>query len=718
MLKDNTITRQQEEEEKNTAIDFAGITENNVDPTTTQGQIQVQDTNTLTDEQIQALVDLEEYKQKYDAPVTAAALGALRGASLGISDQAITRLGIMKPEELQAIKDESPVLSTTGQVAGTLAATLLPAGLGVGIAAKGAATAGAGAQRLTSRALASILKGSGNRALATRIIQNSIPAAAGSAVSGSLYSLGQLISEDALGSTSLNAENIVSYMSSGALISGAVGGMLGAAIPASSTALKKLKGKASELRGKTKKIGGDLLTSEDAAMTLFGLPDSEKARLVQDFPDIVEKMPGFLIRKGEMGLFSKSGTVYGNLLKVNREAIGSMNRIADSLESSATNNPAISRKIAAFKKKLHVLRDPKKHLKNRQEIVDMAHELARETPSELGEALINSVEDFNITTLVQRPFASKINKALTNDIFQVLKHKVYDVVADGVRRAKVLFAVEDASRKAAKEMAASVTKFIAPATTDPSKIATAIRSSGALLGSQLSTIKDPETGKESKPKDKQEAIRNIQTNIEDFKNNPEKLQNRLIKNTIGLASTAPKIAAEIRETGTRAAAFLAQKFPTKPINEDNPLLTRLTNYRRTLSTAEVADLEKYMQAIENPISVVQDFGDGVMTPQGVEVLKAVYPSIYTELQHKLIEKISTTKQEFPYEKRLQANLLFGLPSDYSLTPKAITSLQSAHIAETASPQHQTVKPTVTGIGKLDRAGRSETETERIARGEN
>jgi len=166
-----------------------------------------------------------------EQPLLAAGAAAARGATFGLSDVAAEAFGLA--EKFKALKEANPVASTIGEIGGTIAsAVALPGGGLVG----GAAKLGQAGASLAERAIASsVIKGAaelGGTSLAADIAKRSAAKAftTGTAgfVEGSLYGLGQTISEAALGDPSEAAEHLVSNIGFAGLINGAFMGTGGA----------------------------------------------------------------------------------------------------------------------------------------------------------------------------------------------------------------------------------------------------------------------------------------------------------------------------------------------------------------------------------------------------------------------------------------------------------------------------------------------------------
>jgi hypothetical protein len=204
-----------------------------------------------------------------DREVAAGAAGLARGLSVGLSDVALTKTGLVAPETLKGLKEANPVTSTATEVAGTAAGLLLP-GLGEANAVRGVAEAG----NLAARGVEAVA-GAGRLANATGAVARGV-------TEGGLYGLGNVLSEDALGDTQLTADKLAASVGLGALLGGggsALAEAIGAAAKpvlrkgaeAAADALEALPGQVqSAAEGRALKAAGF------SKATLKGLGNSEE----------------------------------------------------------------------------------------------------------------------------------------------------------------------------------------------------------------------------------------------------------------------------------------------------------------------------------------------------------------------------------------------------------------------------------------------------------
>lgn len=186
---------------------------------------------------VQDYKDAQTYGSGVANPVEAFAAGAARTSTFGLSDQLLTKTGAVKPETLAGLKKYNPISSTAGDIAGIGGSILAAPELSpVGAVAK----MGQGVTEALAPAL------SESAPLVGKILGQAGAGAAGSAVEGAAYGLGQSVTEQALGDPDLNAQKLLSNVGYGALWGGAIGGLLKggeAAAPAVVDAAKDSLGK-------------------------------------------------------------------------------------------------------------------------------------------------------------------------------------------------------------------------------------------------------------------------------------------------------------------------------------------------------------------------------------------------------------------------------------------------------------------------------------------
>lgn len=189
--------------------------------------------------------DAEEYEYEKKAleyntipqEIITGAEGALRGATVGLSDLALTKSGLVDEESLKMRQEVNPFISGAGELTGALAPlpTKAPALLkGLGAPTRAIDKLG----RRTEKIARGLTKSRAPKTL-------SEAAAIGSrgAIEGAVYSGASNLSEQALGDPQFNGEIFASAVTDGLVFGGGAGSVLGAAPRAAEIAVRKIKQK-------------------------------------------------------------------------------------------------------------------------------------------------------------------------------------------------------------------------------------------------------------------------------------------------------------------------------------------------------------------------------------------------------------------------------------------------------------------------------------------
>jgi hypothetical protein len=256
-----------------------------------------------------------EFAEAGEKPVLASAVSALRGATLGLSDVALKQTGLLSEQELQDLQTANPTASVLGEVAGTVAPTLLSGGAGLvgrtavsklvaqGMAkeAAEAAVAKMGTSVVNKVAAASPAAlaesfGSlvGTKAAAklsgttSEVIKEAVKLGVGSSVEGALYGTGKLISEDQLGNAEFNAENLLATIGESAVTGGVFGGATSLAGSGLKATYKQIMGDSKKKLAQTfvNQVEGDDLFKEQIRKRFEGTDNIDQGLIALKDPEI------------------------------------------------------------------------------------------------------------------------------------------------------------------------------------------------------------------------------------------------------------------------------------------------------------------------------------------------------------------------------------------------------------------------------------------------
>lgn len=278
--------------------------------------------------------------------------------------------------------------------------------------------------------------------------------------------------------------------------------------------------------------------------------------------------------------------------------------------------------------------------------------------------------------------------------------------SDFRRRLVILSGIERQAQKTSSKINKSISNFF----TGKSDIAkTAILKS--LTKSDLATT-DLKTGKKSKIENKKQGLKQVISNINSMQRDPQIVTRKLEENALRMHNTAPNTTLATSSTIVNGLRFLESKLPNISIDK-NPFIK---NREFEVSSIELSKFERFLEAVENPLSILDDLESGSLSPEAAEAVKSVYPELFQKIQQTIIDKLPEIQQNLSYDKRLQLSLLMDVSTDPSLEPQNIIALQSNFIPlQKEQPaqevQKSAVNPTVGGLKELESAGRSETDVQ-------
>lgn len=216
--------------------------------------------------------------------------------------------------------------------------------------------------------------------------------------------------------------------------------------------------------------------------------------------------------------------------------------------------------------------------------------------------------------------------------------------------------------------------------------------------------------KRERPKTRVEAFKNLTKNLGIVKSEDGLLIDRIATATSRLQQAAPNTAAMMSTTMVNALNFLDQKLP-RTMNTTSEFGPK-RDYQP--SSLELSKFERYLQAVEAPISVLDDLERGTITREHVEAIKAVYPTIYRMMQQEVMDQMAENSDKISYGKRIQLGILLDVPTDETLKPEAISYLQANFADQNAPPPPGAIKPTQSGVSGIDKAARETTDTQQTA----
>lgn len=132
------------------------------------------------------------------------------------------------------------------------------------------------------------------------------------------------------------------------------------------------------------------------------------------------------------------------------------------------------------------------------------------------------------------------------------------------------------------------------------------------------------------------------------------------------------------------------------------------------SSWEMRKFGRYVAAVDDPGGVEEQMASGLITTEAAEAYRAVYPERYMELKMNLIKRAHEI-QELPRSVRLGMSIFFDAPFSASLNPEILTALQGQYQNEKGSEMGTTAPRPVPNAGSIKVSDEQTASQRRAAR---
>lgn len=178
---------------------------------------------------------------------------------------------------------------------------------------------------------------------------------------------------------------------------------------------------------------------------------------------------------------------------------------------------------------------------------------------------------------------------------------------------------------------------------------------------------------------------------------------------MSVAGSAPATAGGAAQTLLAAARFLNDKAPKDPLAGVPAALRRPWEP----SKAELSRWYNYVEGIERPGVVLERAKAGTVSADAVEAVKTVYPTLFAEIQNRMMIRLAEWKEPLPYAKRAALFKIFG-PGAVGLTSGQVQQIQQIHVTVGASGPEGDA-PRSDGRQSVDVERNMETQGQRMER---
>jgi hypothetical protein len=166
---------------------------------------------------------------------------------------------------------------------------------------------------------------------------------------------------------------------------------------------------------------------------------------------------------------------------------------------------------------------------------------------------------------------------------------------------------------------------------------------------------------------------------------------RMAAQLTAIRAVDPLGADRIETIATRRIEYLSSILPRRPEIGGAPLGPK--DYHP--SEMVMREFARAAAALEDPAGVLERAAHGIVVPEEVRAIAAVYPEMLHAWTTEVVAQFATLRRTLPVARRVSLSLLTGQPVDPSLEPTVMNTLQAQYQfepqPERAQPQFGSVK---------------------------
>lgn len=684
---------------------------------------------------------LEGYKKEHGVVSTGAEVAgaiaplfATGGASAAVEAGEAGRLGAAAVEGAEAASTATKAAegaSALGKIANATPTALVSR---AGTAVEKATS------ELVGKGLAAIA-GEGSASTVAKVAQKALSKGAGASIEGALYGAGNQISEDALGDRELAADKMLAAVGHGALFAGGIGVGLGAAGVLASKALekaspklkelaatqavdaisygglapKKLMRAAEKLPGGREGLGAELLESGivskfDNAHTIAPKIETAMGEAGAKLSTTLDTLTAKGAKMEELSSITKkiatdAESVLGRLKDLNKGGYGKVEDAVTSLEKWFADKPLTLRSLRDFRSELDgrinfarldlqptapTSDSLEALLSVRRTLEGVVEETVDREGARLGisDALLDTYKAdklryrrLTVANDLAQDTVTRMNKnaglSLTDKMVGV--GEMAGALAAGHPLGVLGGVAASYGSKLVRERGNATAAHYLNKVADLAAVQSTIRGVDARLSEDIDQFMRGKPSKEPpmRIKSAAERTRTFDAGVKKARSaaDVEAVTKASEEHIQGLQSSAPKTAAAFTRAASRAAAFLASKIPPEK-KEFKTLQPQLAKPIPPTHDEQETFLH-YNRAINNPMSVFQDLSRGELTPEAVETLRVVYPTLYQHMKEMVLNHaLEPDAKKMTYDQEIQLAYMFGEPTNPTLEPSFIQAMQA------------------------------------------
>lgn len=168
------------------------------------------------------------------------------------------------------------------------------------------------------------------------------------------------------------------------------------------------------------------------------------------------------------------------------------------------------------------------------------------------------------------------------------------------------------------------------------------------------------------------SFEKIKSKLEEVATSPELMEDFIVKESEGYSASAPNVTNKYIQKASTAVNYLYQNLP-KPMQQPSPFFKR----EWKPSDMDLAKFERKLAVTMDPFVIIDALQDGSLTKDHMEALNVVYPKLAQAMKSRVLDELTKSPANLPYQARLKVSLLMGFDIDGTTAAKTVANYQNS-----------------------------------------
>ena len=182
------------------------------------------------------------------------------------------------------------------------------------------------------------------------------------------------------------------------------------------------------------------------------------------------------------------------------------------------------------------------------------------------------------------------------------------------------------------------------------------------------------TGEEKRGKTTRESYQLRVDELRELMADPESAHRAINRAMAPIRQISTTLGDKMEMQAINTLQFLHSKVP-----QDPGRLLQMGQSKWQPTDSQIASFGRTLAAVQNPAKILEDLANRKLSPEAAEVLKVMHPAHFAELQAWMVQNLEEIQKKFTFKDRVQLSILLDIPADPSM--RLVDTLQQDFLVD-------------------------------------